>query len=564
MRLQRIRRSTALLSAIAVGLATALTTSDLGWAAEETLLSQGKPASASSIEDSALTPDLAVDGDPSTRWASAEGSDPQWIQVDLGAAADVTRLRLNWEAAYAASYRVEFSPDGTVWTTAYTASGGTGGVEDITSAAGTARYVRVVGTERGTAYGYSLWEFEVYGQSRAPSDYQAEDARIGSGRVDSDHSGYTGTGFVNYDNTIGSYVEWTVTVGESRDHDLRFRYANGKTDRPMRIAVDGTVVDSALPFPGTGSWSTWRASSVTVNLDPGTHTVRATATTSDGGPNVDRLSLSAGSPPQESFTAVAAGDIAEQCTASSSSCVHPKTADRARAIDPDFVITMGDNQYDDARLEDFQNYYDTTWGRFNPVVKPTPGNHESYDPAGFEVGYKEYFGSTATPEGETWYSYDVGNWHFIALDSNIFDDPDQIAWLEADLAANSQSCVAAYWHHPLYSSGGHGNDPVSRPVWDRLLDYDADLVLNGHDHHYERFAPQNAHGDHDPDGIVQIVGGMGGAHPYDIENPQPNSEFRISGSFGVVKLDFTPDGYSWDYVDHTGDVIDSSPEYTCH
>lgn len=570
MRQLRARRAAALLSAVTLGIAAGITASTSGWAAES-LLSQGKPATASSVEDSTLTPDKAFDGDPTTRWASAEGIDPQWIQVDLGTVATVTRVRLNWEVAYAATYRVEFSTDGSSWTTEYTTSNGAEGVKEITTATGPARYVRVFGTERGTPYGYSLWEFEVYGDGGTTEppppgpDYQAEDAVIGSGQVDSDHAGFTGTGFVNYDNITGSYVEWTVTAPTAASHNLTFRYANGtSTNRPMSITVDGTVIDAGLAFPGTGAWTTWRTSTATVTLTAGSHIIRATATTSNGGPNVDRLTLSAGTPPTDSFVVVAAGDIAEQCTASQSSCVHPKTAARTQAINPDFVITMGDNQYDDARLQDYENYYDNTWGAFNAIVKPTPGNHESYDPAGFEVGYKEYFGAIATPNGTTWYSYDVGNWHFIALDSNLFDDQDQLDWLDADLAANTKGCVAAYWHHPLYSSGGHGNDPVSEPVWDRLLQHDADLVLNGHDHHYERFAPQDANGNADPNGIVEIIGGTGGASPYDIENVQPNSEVRISGDYGVLKLTFTDSTFSWQYVETTGSILDSSPTYTCH
>lgn len=568
MRHRRVKRATALLASIGLGIAAGITASGTSWAAE-TLLSQGKPTIASSIEDSTLTPDKAVDGDAATRWASAEGADPQWIQVDLGAVATISRIRLNWEVAYAASYRIEFSTDGTSWTTRYTTSSGAEGIKEITSATGPARYVRVFGTERGTPYGYSLWEFEVFGEGGTTPppgpDYQAEDAVIGSGQVDANHAGYTGTGFVNYNNVTGSYVEWTVTATTAGSHNLTFRFANGTSaNRPMEIRVDGNVISSGLAFPGTGAWASWQTSTARTTLTTGTHTIRATATTSNGGPNVDKLTLSAGTPPSESFVVVAAGDIAEQCTASSSSCIHPKTAARTQAIDPDFVITMGDNQYDDARLEDYQNYYDNTWGAFNSIVKPTPGNHESYDPAGFEVGYKEYFGSIATPDGTTWYSYDVGNWHFVALDSNLFDDSDQLDWLSADLAANTKGCVAAYWHHPLYSSGGHGNDPVSEPVWSRLLQYETDLVLNGHDHHYERFGRQDGNAQADPLGIVEIIGGTGGASPYDIENVQPNSQVRISGQFGVVKLTFTDTTFSWQYVEHDGTILDSSPTYTCH
>jgi len=263
------------------------------------------------------------------------------------------------------------------------------------------------------------------------------------------------------------------------------------------------------------------------------------------------------------FTAVAAGDIAEQCTASSSSCKHPKTAALVKQINPSFVMTMGDNQYDDARLKDFQKYYDKTWGAFKSKTRPVPGNHESYDPAGAFKGYKSYFGSVAYPDGESYYSFDQGNWHFIALDSNTFDDDEQIDWLKDDLAANTKKCVAAYWHHPLFSSGEHGNDPVGRPVWKLLQANKAELVLNGHDHHYERFAPQNADGKADANGIVEVLGGMGGANPYDIEEVQPNSQKRLTDTFGVVKLNFTDTGFSWNLVGTDGSTKDTSPSYSC-
>ncbi|MEU4729919.1 discoidin domain-containing protein [Streptomyces sp. NPDC023588] len=407
-------------------------------AATDPLISRGKPATASSTETSSLGAKNAFDGNPATRWASAEGADPQWIRVDLGASATVSRVRLTWEAAYARAYRVEVSADGATWTALATETAGNGGVDDWTGLAGKGRYLRIHGTARGTAYGYSLFEAEVYG-----------------------------------------------------------------------------VVD--------------------------------------GGP-----------PPGGAFTVVAAGDIAAQCTASDSGCAHPKTAALARSIDPKFYLTMGDNQYDDARLSDFRAYYDKTWGAFKAKTRPVPGNHETYDPAGPLAGYKAYFGSIAYPQGKSYYSYDEGNWHFIALDSNSFDQAAQLDWLKADLAANGKQCIAAYWHHPLFSSGGHGNDPVSKPVWKILYAAKADLVLNGHDHHYERFAPQDPDGRARADGIVEIVGGMGGAEPYPIEDVQPNSQKRISGPYGVVKLDFAASGYGWTYVAADGQVKDTSPKYSCH
>ncbi|MEU8759066.1 discoidin domain-containing protein [Streptomyces sp. NPDC048659] len=406
--------------------------------AADPLLSRGRPATSSSNEDSTLTPAKAFDGDPATRWASAEGSDPQWLRVDLGAPATVSRVRLSWEAAYAKAYRVEVSADGATWTAVATETAGNGGTDDWTGLSGKGRYLRVYGTARGTAYGYSLHEVEVYG------------------------------------------------------------------------TTDGTT------------------------------------------------------PPTGAFTVVAAGDIAAQCTASSSSCAHPKTAAQAQRIAPKFYLTMGDNQYDDARLSDYRAYYDKTWGAFKAKTRPVPGNHETYDPAGSLAGYKAYFGSIAYPQGKSYYSYDEGNWHFVALDSNSFDDPAQIQWLKDDLARNAKGCVAAYFHHPLYSSGGHGNDPVSKPVWQILYAAKTDLVLNGHDHHYERFAPQDPNGKATADGIVEIVGGMGGAEPYPIETVQPNSQKRISGPYGVLKLDFTDTTYTWQYVGTDGSVKDTGPTYTCH
>ncbi|AYG79235.1 Alkaline phosphatase [Streptomyces hundungensis] len=411
---------------------------DRAGAAADPLISRDRPTTASSSESSALGPSNAVDASATTRWASTEGKDPQWIQVDLGASADVTRVTLSWEAAYAKAYRVEISADGTTWTRLAGESAGNGGTDDWTGLSGKGRYVRVYGTARGTSYGYSLYDLSVYG------------------------------------------------------------------------------------------------------------------------------SLGGGTPPSGTFTVVAAGDIAAQCTAAGSSCAHPKTAALAQKIDPRFYLTMGDNQYDDARIADYRAYYDKTWGAFKAKTHPVPGNHETYDPAGSLSGYKQYFGAIAYPQGKSYYSYDEGNWHFIALDSNSFDQSAQIDWLKSDLARNSKGCIAAYWHHPLYSSGGHGNDPVSKPVWKLLYGAGADLVLNGHDHHYERFAPQDPDGKATAKGIVEIVGGMGGAEPYPIEQVQPNSQKRISGEYGVLKLDLNATGYTWSYVGTDGQVKDSAPNYTCH
>ncbi|WP_431894915.1 discoidin domain-containing protein [Nonomuraea sp. bgisy101] len=533
--------------------------------AAETLLSQGKPSTASSTESASLGPAGAFDGDlTGTRWASAEGHDPEWIQVDLGAVTPISRVRLTWEAAYARAYQIQTSPDGVSWTAVHSTTSGDGGTDDLT-VTGEGRFVRMYGTARGTSYGYSLHEMQVYGDTPGNPggpEYQAENATLSQATVASNHAGYTGSGFVDYVNTVGGYVEWTVQAATAGPATLTFRYANGTTAvRPLAIAVNGTVANR--DFPGTGAWATWSDLTLTATLKAGANTVRATATGAAGGPNLDKLTVGASSG-GETFVVAAAGDIAEQCTASSSSCAHPKTANLVKSMNPDFVITMGDNQYDDARLQDFTAYYDKTWGAFKNKTRPSAGNHESYDPAGFEAGYKSYFGPIAFPNGKSYYSYDRGNWHFVALDSNLFDQSAQINWLKADLAATDKRCVAAYWHHPLFSSGEHGNDPVSKPVWQILYERRADLVLNGHDHHYERFAPQNPNAQADPNGIVEVLGGMGGASPYNIENVQPNSQKRLSGTFGVVKLTMGDSTFSSQLIGVDGQVKDTSPTYTCH
>ncbi|MFI6481698.1 discoidin domain-containing protein [Nonomuraea sp. NPDC050663] len=534
--------------------------------AAETLLSQGKPATASSVEDATFPASLAFDGDTTTtRWASIEGSDPQWLQVDLGASRQLSRVKLTWEAAYGKTYKIQLSADGSTWTDAHSTTTGDGGVDEA-AITGTARYVRMHGTQRGTSYGYSLYEMQVYGEGGtgpAPG-YQAENATLSQAFVDTKHAGFTGTGFVDYVNTTGGYIEWSVTAAAAGPHRLDFRYANNSTtgNRPVAVTVNGANAAS-VTFPPTGAWTTWTTQAATVTLNAGANTIRATATSNDGGPNIDRLDITPDTGGGTSFVVAAAGDIAQQCTASSSSCIHPKTAALVQTMNPEFVITMGDNQYDDALISDFRNYYDKSWGAFKSKTRPTPGNHETYDPAGSLAGYKAYFGSIAYPNGKPYYSYDHGNWHFVALDSNDFGST-QLNWLKADLAANTKKCVAAYWHHPLYSSGEHGNQPVARATYQALYDARADLVLGGHDHHYERFGPQNANGGSDTQGIVSIIGGTGGASPYAIENVQPNSLKRLTDTYGVVKLNLGPDSFQTQLIGLDGSVKDSGPTYACH
>ncbi|WP_394840953.1 metallophosphoesterase [Pendulispora brunnea] len=280
------------------------------------------------------------------------------------------------------------------------------------------------------------------------------------------------------------------------------------------------------------------------------------------------------------FVLVAAGDIAEQCTASDPNCVHPKTAALVQEINPAVVITMGDNQYDDARYQDFKNYFDKTWGRFKNIMRPVPGNHETYDSTPL-AGYKKYFGSIATPKGKTYYSWDKGNWHFIALDSNDFSgeypltddaqtddvelaaDSAQLKWLKSDLSNTTKGCVAVYYHHPRFSSGPHGDNKDVAPVWSTLVANKVDLVLNGHDHLYERFAPQDANGKASSKGPVEIIVGSAGRR---LSNPKAehSTTEALLKKYGVLKLTMTDSTFSTQLIGTNGEVLDRSPTYKCH
>ncbi|HEU5204534.1 MAG TPA: metallophosphoesterase, partial [Candidatus Limnocylindrales bacterium] len=185
-------------------------------------------------------------------------------------------------------------------------------------------------------------------------------------------------------------------------------------------------------------------------------------------------------------------------------------------------------------------------------------------------GYLAYFGARAAPAGTTWYAYDLGTWRIYALDSNCFVvgcDPGgaQYEWLQADLAANPRPCVLAYWHHPRFSSGQHGNDAEVAPFWDALYAAGAEVIVNGHDHDYERFAPLAPSGEADPErGIRQIVAGTGGAALRDFDEEDPNSEVRQASTYGVLRLDLHRGSYDWQFIPVAGGSFTDQGSGTCH
>jgi 3',5'-cyclic AMP phosphodiesterase CpdA len=200
-------------------------------------------------------------------------------------------------------------------------------------------------------------------------------------------------------------------------------------------------------------------------------------------------------------------------------------------------------------MKEFTDCYAPTWGRFKDRTWPAPGNHEYYTP-----GAQPYFAYWGTRAGRGYYSFELGGWHIVSLDSNLAPAAHaaQLAWLRADLAAHPTHCTLAFWHHPLYSSGGHGSVPKMRDAWQLLYEAGAELVLSGHDHDYERFAPQDADGRLDPArGIRQFVVGTGGAYPTPFLFTVAHSEVRDSNRTGVLRLHLYAGGYGWEFVEST-------------
>ncbi|MEP6639409.1 MAG: metallophosphoesterase [Chloroflexota bacterium] len=244
---------------------------------------------------------------------------------------------------------------------------------------------------------------------------------------------------------------------------------------------------------------------------------------------------------------VGAGDIAD-CGLDSGAATAALLAGIAGT-----VFTAGDNAYPSGTAAQFRDCYGPFWGRQLERTRPAAGNHdwETRDLA----GYLGYFGSRAGPADTSWYSYALGPWHVIVLDSDCSSvggcgpDSPQGRWLASDLAASTARCTLAIWHQPRFSSGEHGNDPSVAPFWRALYDAGADLVINGHDHDYERFAPQDPEGKEDRlRGIREFVVGTGGAALRDFTTQSANSELRAAVSHGVIRLVLHPGSYGWSFL----------------
>jgi acid phosphatase type 7 len=260
---------------------------------------------------------------------------------------------------------------------------------------------------------------------------------------------------------------------------------------------------------------------------------------------------------------LAAGDIA-RCGANGSAA----TAKIINQYPNAAVALMGDNAYESGSATEYATCYDPVWGSFIDRTHPAPGNHDFITSGG--TGYYGYFGAAAGKPGQGYYSYNLGAWHIVVLNSTCGDaggcgaSSAQGKWLKADLAANPTACTLGYWHHPLFSSGEWGDNTSMQPLVQILYNAGADVMLSGHDHDYERFAPQDPQGNLDTaKGIVQFVAGTGGSNNTPWTVVQPNSIIRQNTNFGILKLTLHATSYDWQFIPVSGSFTDSGTA-NCH
>jgi acid phosphatase type 7 len=264
--------------------------------------------------------------------------------------------------------------------------------------------------------------------------------------------------------------------------------------------------------------------------------------------------------PVASKRVVAAGDIvcSPSTTRTSTTCQDAATATEAAKLNPDAVLLLGDLQYDSGKLANFNSTFNETWGKLKGISYPAPGNHE-YATTG-AVGYYDYFGDRAGDRTKGYYSFNLGAWHIISLNSNCskIDGCDESSlqgqWLKADLQNNTATCTLAFWHHPAATSGryfGSSELDAGKALWQQVEDK-VDVVLNGHDHLYERFAPNN--------GTTQFTVGTGGRSSYGETATAPLSQKIIENTFGVLVLNLNAETYNWQFIDTEGSVLDEGSQ----
>jgi len=302
----------------------------------------------------------------------------------------------------------------------------------------------------------------------------------------------------------------------------------------------------------------------------GTYAIKVSGAGTDGAATSDTLTMVV-EPPGTPQVFVGAGDIGE--------CGLQHARKTAAIVDtiPGTVFNLGDNAYPDGTLSDYGRCYAPSWGQFKKRTRPVPGNHE-YKVDTAAGGYFGYFGVAAHDAPTGWYSYDLGSWHIIVLNSSfeetatlsrVLNRQTQLSWLHNDLAAHPTTCTLAMWHHPRFSSGVvHGNDTLMQAFWQVLYDAGADVILSGHEHNYERFAPQTPDGTADPArGIREFVVGTGGGgyDSLDVTKVTKLGNSEVGGvDHGVLKLTLSEGMYHWAFLPsgYTLDSASTPPEYS--
>lgn len=279
----------------------------------------------------------------------------------------------------------------------------------------------------------------------------------------------------------------------------------------------------------------------------------------DAGENASSLNVAAPTDP----VLLAAGDIAD--------CDDNAAERTARLLDrlDGTIAALGDNAYESGTLDEYMECYDPTWGRHRNRTRPTVGNHEYRTPGAGP--YFAYFCGLAGEPFKGWYSYELGSWHVVVLNSNCSQLADGCAagseqhrWLRDDLATHRTKCTLAYWHHPIFSSGQHGNNGSMGAMYRELYDAGAEIVLAGHEHDYERFAPLTPFGERDDArGIREFVVGTGGRAARAFGAPKPHSEARHTGLYGVLSLTLHDSSYDWQFIRDDGGAADSG-HGECH
>jgi len=271
---------------------------------------------------------------------------------------------------------------------------------------------------------------------------------------------------------------------------------------------------------------------------------------------------------------MAAGDIiCDSLTTTSTACQQMAVSQVVVNQMPDAALILGDLCHTPS-TNCFDNYYAPSWGRLFSISHPITGNHE-YLVAG-AIYYFDYWNGVGNADGpagnrsQGYYSYDIGSWHIIALNSQCSQaggcnaGSPQYIWLQQDLQNHTNICTLAYYHIPVFSSGGRANNNMKQ-IYTLLYDNNVEVVLNGHDHIYERFASQDPNGLADPlRGIREFIVGTGGANHTSIATIQPNSEARNVDTFGALKLTLHPNGYDWQFMPVPGKTFTDSGTAFCH